>query len=297
MLKELKKIYPSLIKSDETDPDPHTNYKWFHTTSHEIVGIDEQDLKDNDLDLLSLLLTPYQDAHPPITKKEKEWFKLLFSQDSPNNLNNEHYQFIFFSLSEAIEDPTDFREAIKGMYLQTPPIIFTDQQSGIIIQEGVLDDEEAISFYEMVEVFTSDFFIDVKFFIGPTFNDLNKAQRYYYWMRDNFNKLQNMSTKPVITYVSAVPYLLTHLHDSSDRQFLVEAILKDTLEDEELLRTIQLFIESNSNISLTAKEMFMHRNSLQYRIDKFIERTEIDVKQFEGALSVYLILIMKHQLD
>ncbi|OLG03008.1 Fis-type helix-turn-helix domain protein [Bacillus paralicheniformis] len=36
--------------------------------------------------------------------------------------------------------------------------------------------------------------------------------------------------------------------------------------------------------------MFIHRNSLQYRIDKFIERTAIDIRQFEEAAAVYLMM-------
>jgi DNA-binding PucR family transcriptional regulator len=35
------------------------------------------------------------------------------------------------------------------------------------------------------------------------------------------------------------------------------------------------------NASLTAKRLFIHRNSLQYRIDKFIERTGIDIRQLK----------------
>src|SRR5690606_35483395 len=61
--------------------------------------------------------------------------------------------------------------------------------------------------------------------------------------------------------------------------------------DLELVSTIKLFLENNSNTSLTAKNLYLHRNSLQYRIDKFIERTTIDIKLFQGALSVYFICL------
>ncbi|NQD69024.1 PucR family transcriptional regulator, partial [Bacillus haikouensis] len=62
-------------------------------------------------------------------------------------------------------------------------------------------------------------------------------------------------------------------------------------EDTELIHTVKAFLENQSNISQTAKKLFMHRNSVQYRIDKFIEKTSIDIKSFQGALLAYLALL------
>ncbi len=61
--------------------------------------------------------------------------------------------------------------------------------------------------------------------------------------------------------------------------------------ESELRKTIKLFIENNSNVTLTAKKLHLHRNSLQYRIDKFIERSGIDIKTYKGALLAYFICL------
>ncbi|MCY8607352.1 helix-turn-helix domain-containing protein, partial [Bacillus sonorensis] len=50
------------------------------------------------------------------------------------------------------------------------------------------------------------------------------------------------------------------------------------------------YMQCNLNASLTAKRLFIHRNSLQYRIDRFIEKTGIDIRQFEEAAAVYFII-------
>ena len=57
----------------------------------------------------------------------------------------------------------------------------------------------------------------------------------------------------------------------------------------ETIETVLGFIESNMNASKTAKKLFMHRNTLNYRLDNFINKTEIDVRQFKGALAIYLL--------
>ncbi|WP_067840664.1 PucR family transcriptional regulator [Amphibacillus sediminis] len=298
MIDQLKQLFPSLLTNQQISPDQSTDYKWFTTPNNEVIGIKDTELVNKDQALLSLFLTPYHGAHPPVTAKEHAWYKLLFEKGL-NQLTErpEFYRLVYFSLSKPLADPLAFREAITGLYPEQPIIIWIDQQTGIIIEQEVFNDEESISYLDMVEVFTSDFFLDLRFFIGPYLTDLTDAKAYFQWMKATFKRLEPFNIKRVITYVNAVPYLLPTLTAQTDQHFLVRLILKDTLGDEELLRTIQIFLECNSNISLAAKEMYMHRNSLQYRIDKFIEKTQIDVKQFEGALAVYLILLLKKQLE
>ncbi len=57
----------------------------------------------------------------------------------------------------------------------------------------------------------------------------------------------------------------------------------------ETIQTIQGFIKANLNQSVAAKTMYMHRNTLNYRIDHFIALAEIDVKSFSGAYAFHLL--------
>jgi DNA-binding PucR family transcriptional regulator len=68
-------------------------------------------------------------------------------------------------------------------------------------------------------------------------------------------------------------------------------------EDAELFHTIKTFFECNLNVSLAAKKLYIHRNSLQYRIEKFNERTGIDIKHFKGAVTTYLAMLAYHHLN
>lgn len=57
----------------------------------------------------------------------------------------------------------------------------------------------------------------------------------------------------------------------------------------ESINTCLGFVENNFNASLAAKKMFMHRNTLNYRIDNFINKTEIDIKNFKSGMALYLL--------
>ncbi|SEO48427.1 PucR C-terminal helix-turn-helix domain-containing protein [Amphibacillus marinus] len=293
MIKRLKKIFPSLITVEQNSQATSDNYSWFTTETNDVIGIKKEDINEKDHALLALLLTPLSSAYPPITAREKQWFRLLFEDGSFPSQPVSKFRFIYFSLSKAEIDPIDFRAAIDGLYSELPAIIWVTTDKGIIIEEKTSEDQNIKAYYEMIEVFASDFYVDVKFLVGPYLTDLNKANYYFKWIETCYSQINQYSIKAVMTYVMAVPYLLPSLQDHDMINFLVAAILKDCAEDESLLRTIQTYLESNSNTTLAAKEMYMHRNSLQYRIDKFIEKTGIDVKQFEGALSVYLVLLIQ----
>jgi DNA-binding PucR family transcriptional regulator len=66
-------------------------------------------------------------------------------------------------------------------------------------------------------------------------------------------------------------------------------------EDPEMFVTIRTFLENNLNASVTAKKLYIHRNTLQYRVDKFTEKTGIGLKDFYGAFTVFLACLLFEQ--
>lgn len=88
----------------------------------------------------------------------------------------------------------------------------------------------------------------------------------------------------------------------SYEEVLLEALLKKDHEiiqklktyigqhlHQEVVHSVRAFIDHNMNSSVTAKALFMHRNTLNYRIDQFVLATHIEVKKFIGAMVVYLL--------
>lgn len=67
-------------------------------------------------------------------------------------------------------------------------------------------------------------------------------------------------------------------------------VLKEFYDDSEFLNTIKVFIEKNQNASEASKYLFLHRNTLINRIDKFYRVTGYDLKKFEDAAIVYLLV-------
>ena len=70
--------------------------------------------------------------------------------------------------------------------------------------------------------------------------------------------------------------------------FKIKEYFKSKLSNE-YIETIIGFIENDLSASKTSKNMYMHRNTVNYRIDTFINITGIDVRRFLEAISVYLL--------
>ena len=66
--------------------------------------------------------------------------------------------------------------------------------------------------------------------------------------------------------------------------------------DEETLTTINKFFENNLNVSETARKLFVHRNTLVYRLEKIKKLTGLDLREFDDAITFKVALMVKKYL-
>ncbi|MBR0381030.1 MAG: helix-turn-helix domain-containing protein [Eubacterium sp.] len=62
--------------------------------------------------------------------------------------------------------------------------------------------------------------------------------------------------------------------------------------DEETLQTINKFFENNLNVSETSRQLYIHRNTLVYRLDKLEKSTGLDLRVFEDAITFKIALMV-----
>ena len=88
--------------------------------------------------------------------------------------------------------------------------------------------------------------------------------------------------------------LIYQLPVSLCRMFMSE-IFGDNLPDkldEETLITIQKFFENSLNVSETARQLYIHRNTLVYRIEKIQKSMGLDLRNFDDALTFKIALMV-----
>lgn len=100
----------------------------------------------------------------------------------------------------------------------------------------------------------------------------------------------------VVAYNSlGIGRLIYQLPASLCKMFVEEIFkgkLPDELADEETLNTINMFLENNLNVSETARQLYIHRNTLLYRLGKLEEVTGLDIRVFEDALTLKIALMV-----
>jgi len=81
--------------------------------------------------------------------------------------------------------------------------------------------------------------------------------------------------------------------------FLSEVFKKSSIDalDQETLFTINKFFENNLNVSETSRKLFVHRNTLVYRLEKIKKITGLDLRQFDHAIVFKVALMVRKYLS
>ncbi len=77
---------------------------------------------------------------------------------------------------------------------------------------------------------------------------------------------------------------------------LLEGEAKELLKDEDMVNTAEEFLENNLNVSETSRNLYMHRNTLMYRLDKIEKVMGLNLRNFSDAVTFRVITILNKLL-
>jgi len=108
------------------------------------------------------------------------------------------------------------------------------------------------------------------------------------------------SDRLIVNYNSlGIGRLIYQLPTTLCKLFLKEVFNGRSLNslDTETLLTIQKFFENNLNVSETSRQLYVHRNTLVYRLDKIQKMTGLDIRKFDDAIIFKVSMLVKKYLD
>ncbi len=106
--------------------------------------------------------------------------------------------------------------------------------------------------------------------------------------------------KSIVNYDNlGVARLIYQLPTTLCDMFLREVFKRGSIDslDQETLFTIQRFFENNLNVSETSRKLFVHRNTLVYRLEKIKRLTGLDLREFDDAIVFKMALMVKKYLN
>jgi hypothetical protein len=293
MLNKLKNHYKETMTTDLSN---QSGYMWFTTHTGEPFGIKQSALSESEVQLLQSMFDTYENESVlQYTPVQLKWKKIISGENKVNDQG--FYRFIHFFSKQPILDYTSFSEAVSGLFPEEAVLLLNEgNKSGVIIETSKQEFNDT-PYEALKDTLSTDFYMDLSIYIGLFQSDLALAKEIYDREKNDFLSVKGfLQPKAVYTIADLLPLMLLQTASPNTHKTLTGLLAEWMEEDKETVNTIKVFVECNMNISLAAKKLYIHRNSLQYRVDKFFDRTGIDVKQFKNALSVYMAILSLEQL-
>ena len=153
---------------------------------------------------------------------------------------------------------------------------------------------------EISDTLSTEFYTQVSIGIGTIVDNIKDLARSYKeaMVALEVGKIFD-NEKTINSYENlGIGRLIYQLPTTLCEMFLQEVFKKGSLEslDRETLSTIQSFFENNLNVSETSRKLFVHRNTLVYRLEKIRKITGLDLREFEHAITFKVALMVKKYL-
>lgn len=291
MINKILSHFPNSVTQDYYPNESGSAYYWFKENKEDRlwIGIPRNELADSQLELLKVLFHTIEDGElSRTTGAALSWHDFLFKNGSIPKGYSDSVRLIQFQIHAKGTDLEEISEAIHGFF-PDHTIVWQNSAYGLLVEEKkeVLQNAEELE--SISSTFESDFFVKLSFYIGKFQSLTTRLPEFFQWEKNIFMQSFNLSTKNnVYTFEKTFPFLLASNMPDCLKGILEASVLEAFSEDKELMSTIKVFLESNSNASMAAKKLYVHRNTLQYRMDKFMEKTGVQLKDFDTVVMVYL---------
>lgn len=152
----------------------------------------------------------------------------------------------------------------------------------------------------IADTLSAEFYVKVSIGIGTVVYNIKDLARSYKEAQTAIEVGKVFETeKTVISYEQlGIGRLIYQLPTTLCEMFLNEVFKNGSLEslDRETLMTIQCFFDNNLNVSETSRKLFVHRNTLVYRLEKIRKLTGLDLREFDNAITLKVALMVKKYL-
>lgn len=280
-IKILKNRYPNIVVSKNPIKSSSDTISFFEEPHY--FTIPKADLSEEEATLLHTL---FPEPLPTFTKEANQfWFDLLFGKEEMAIKNEKDtYRITQFHIKTTTTKSMlqEWQKALLSFFSPDAELIMFSANYGVIIEKStgsLLGEEELIAVAGTLE---SDFYIQSTFFMG-LFHPLNTQLRGLFAEE---RTIFNFSNREIVQTVASESLRVI-------ARRMKESLITNELnslfhQDDTWIPLIHTLFKNQGNISLTAKELFMHRNTIQYRLDKFHEQTNLSLRKMDGLLLAYL---------
>lgn len=206
------------------------------------------------------------------------------------------------------KDPKDtvVLDMIRGIYTSGTGDFVTAVDEGHVILVKLLEDTDDYAEIDqharmLVDMINTEVMVNVRVAYGTIIEELKCVSQSYKeaGMALDVGRIFYPG-KNILAYRElGIGRLIHQLPLSLCDMFLEEVFAGKAVDqfDEETLSTVDKFFENSLNISETARQLFIHRNTLVYRLEKIQKKTGLDVRVFDDALTFKIALMVADHMQ
>ncbi|MDE5782562.1 MAG: helix-turn-helix domain-containing protein [Lachnospiraceae bacterium] len=199
------------------------------------------------------------------------------------------------------EKDTNALETVRSLFSTKTKDFITavDEKNIILVKEvssGENNEDLDRTAKTLLDMLNSEAMVKVNIAYGTVVNEIKEVSRSYKEakMALDVGKIF-YSDKNVVAYSNlGIGRLIYQLPIPLCKMFIKEIFDGKSPDefDEETLTTINKFFENNLNVSETSRQLYIHRNTLVYRLDKLQKSTNLDLRVFEDAITFKIALMV-----
>lgn len=207
---------------------------------------------------------------------------------------------VVFLIETEIDKEFNVVEIVRSIFptKQKDFVTAVDEKSIILVKElKEKDSKEEIDQISkhIYDTLSAEAMTSVYVAIGTVVNDLKNVSASYKEakMALEVGKIFEENKKIVNYEQLGIGRLIYQLPAPLCKMFINEVLHGLSMDqfDEETLTTVNKFFENNLNVSETSRQLYIHRNTLVYRLDKLQKMTGLDLRNFDDAI-IFKIMLM-----
>jgi len=178
-----------------------------------------------------------------------------------------------------------------------------DEKNIILVKEVTAEDATEIENYAKIiyDTLSAEAMSKVHVAVGAVVSDLKDVSNSYKeaTMALEVGKIFNVEGH-ISHYAKLGIGRIVYQLPLSLCKLYIKEVLKDKRVDsfdDEILMTVNKFFENSLNVSETSRQLYIHRNTLVYRLDKLLKTTGLDLRQFDDAIVFKITIMVSQYMD
>ncbi|MEG0267583.1 MAG: helix-turn-helix domain-containing protein [Carnobacterium sp.] len=285
---EIKLIYPDAqLTSLPIETSDYISFPF----ENQWIQFEQKSKTQSEIKLLHLLFVSKKTKVPTIASKWQNY--LINGIELPSLYSDSEFRIIQFTIlkKDSYFEKKTWLRAFKSMFSNSEETFFVDDDSGLLIQKK---SDEKLTLDELsgiIQTLDDDFSIKTICYVGQfwpineEFKKIFKEEQFVFEKQKN--KGQSLLSLPIVA-------LHHYTSEALEKSALMSILKQKYASQPELKELILAMWHSQGNISLAAKSLYVHRNTLQYRIDRFYDISGLSLRNMNDLLLCYLLVFKKN---